>query len=420
MIERIRDSVLNEEYSLVRHPSGLRIYLAPKKGFSSYYAIYGTAYGSLDTDFSKNGGEMVSVPEGIAHFLEHKLFESEELDAFELFSKTGAYANAYTSFDKTCYLFGCSERFEENLEILLGFVSSPYFTKETVQKEQGIIGQEIVMYDDSPDWRVMFNLLKALYHKNPVRIDIAGTVESISHIDDKLLYECYNTFYNPDNMFLVIVGDFDEEKILELIDKKLKPRECVSIKRKKADEPKEILESYTECKLAVSQEVFMIGFKDEADGYVSDLRAVSMEILLEMLCSKASSLYKRLMEEGLIGKEPETEYFVTRDVACVLIGGEGNQGKRISEEVLKEAENMRKNGIDKELFEIIKRAKYGEAVMSFDNVQSIASRLVSSAVSGNGAYEEIEALRNVSPDDVEKCLELFKEENMALSVVKGE
>ncbi len=420
MIERIKDETLGEGYSLHRHPSGLRIYIANKPGFSSYHAIFGTVYGSLDTDFSKNGEPPVSVPEGIAHFLEHKLFESEELDAFELFSKTGAYANAYTSFDKTCYLFGCSGNFEENLKILLGFVSSPYFTAETVKKEQGIIGQEIVMYDDSPDWRVMFNLLRALYHKNPVRIDIAGTVQSISHIDDKLLYECYNTFYNPENMFLVLVGDIDEENILRLINENLKAREGVKIERIKSDEPKEIKEAYTECRLAVSEELFMIGFKDVAEGYAPPKRQIEMEILLEMLAGKASPLYKKLLDEGLIGASLDSEYFVTRDVACVLIGGEGKNGKRISEEILKEAQKMREEGLDTELFEAIRRSKYGEAVMSFDNVQSVASRLVSAAVSGSGAYDDIEALKNIKADDLKGCLELIKEENMALSVVKGE
>ena len=289
MTERITDKILGESYLKVEHPSGLKIYLAKKSGFSSYYAIFGTAYGSIDTCFSRNGGKAVSVPEGIAHFLEHKLFESEELDAFQLFSKTGAYANAYTSFDRTCYLFGCSSKFEENLKILLEFVQSPYFTAETVKKEQGIIGQEIVMYEDDPEWRVMFNLLKILYHKHPVRIDIAGTVESISHIDDKLLYECYNTFYNLSNMFLCLVGDFDEEEILHIIDENLKVGEKVEIKRETAAEDDSIVEGYTEQKLAVANPLFMIGFKDKSNsGYVGLRRRVAMDILLEMLCGTAS------------------------------------------------------------------------------------------------------------------------------------
>ena len=158
-----------------------------KAGFNSSYAIFGTKYGSIDTTFSVNGEE-TTVPEGIAHFLEHKLFESEDGDAFSKYAKTGAYANAFTSFDRTCNLFSCSDKFYDNLDILLSFVQSPYFTEETVKKEQGIIGQEIRMYDDSPGWRVMFNMLTAMYRNHPVRIDIAGTVESIAEIDYDLLY----------------------------------------------------------------------------------------------------------------------------------------------------------------------------------------------------------------------------------------
>jgi len=414
------DEIIGESYGYQKHSSGLNIYLCPKAGYSSYYAIFGTKYGSIDTCFSVGDSSPRPVPEGIAHFLEHKLFESEELDAFELFSKTGAYANAYTSFDKTCYLFECSSNFEENLKILLNFVSSPYFTKETVEKEQGIIGQEIKMYDDSPDWRVMFNLLKALYYKNPVRIDIAGTVESIAQIDDELLYRCYNTFYNPNNMFLVVVGDFSVTKLLKFIGENLKVRESVSINRQTSTEPKEIREKYTECTLAVSSPLYMIGFKDEAKGYPSLKRQVEMDILLEMLCGKASPLYKKLMDEGLIGNQLDQEYFCTRDVACVMIGGEGENGERIKEEIINAALRMKATGIDTELFEIIRRSKYGESVRSFDNIRSIASRLVSTAVSGEDAYKELEILREVSPADIFPLLEVISEENCALSIVKGE
>ena len=421
MTERITDKILGESYLKVEHPSGLKIYLAKKSGFSSYYAIFGTAYGSIDTCFSRNGGKAVSVPEGIAHFLEHKLFESEELDAFQLFSKTGAYANAYTSFDRTCYLFGCSSKFEENLKILLEFVQSPYFTAETVKKEQGIIGQEIVMYEDDPEWRVMFNLLKILYHKHPVRIDIAGTVESISHIDDKLLYECYNTFYNLSNMFLCLVGDFDEEEILHIIDENLKVGEKVEIKRETAAEDDSIVEGYTEQKLAVANPLFMIGFKDKSNsGYVGLRRRVAMDILLEMLCGTASPLYKRLSDEGLIGNGIDHEYFCTRDMAAVLISGEGDKSAEILEKLMEEAENIRKKGLDSELFEIIRKSKYGECVSAFDNVQSIASMLVSSHITGDKLFDEMEILRSITTNDVYECLEVFSSEKCARSVVKGE
>ena len=206
---------LGESYTKAVHSSGLEIYIMEKPQFSSCYAIFGTKYGSIDTEFSVDGKDTVRVPEGIAHFLEHKLFESEDGDAFNKYALTGASANAYTSFDRTCYLFSCSDKFYENLDILLNFVQSPYFTEATVSKEQGIIAQEIKMYDDSPAWRVMFNMLKTMFKKHPVSIDIAGTVESIAEIDAGLLYKCYETFYNPSNMFICIAGNVDTNAVLK-------------------------------------------------------------------------------------------------------------------------------------------------------------------------------------------------------------
>ena len=179
---QIQSKTLQDSYYKLQHKTGLTIYVYPKEGYSSTYAIFGTKYGSVNRIFSVDHQEKITVPDGIAHYLEHKLFESEDGDAFSRYAKTGASANAYTSFDKTCYLFSCTQNFEQSLEILLDFVQTPYFTPQTVQKEQGIIGQEIKMYDDSPDWRVMFNLLEAMYHNHPVKIDIAGTVASIANI----------------------------------------------------------------------------------------------------------------------------------------------------------------------------------------------------------------------------------------------
>ncbi|MFR5876979.1 MAG: EF-P 5-aminopentanol modification-associated protein YfmH, partial [Eubacterium sp.] len=194
-IKEIKSDILDEKYFEMNHPTGLKIYVFPKDNYKSAYAIFGTKYGSIDTRFKRSDSDTwTEVPEGIAHFLEHKLFESEDLDAFERYAKTGASANAYTSFDKTCYLFQCSDNFKESLKILLDFVQNPYFTEQTVQKEQGIIGQEITMYLDVAGWMSTFNLLRCFYHKHPVRIDIAGTVDSIAEITDKLLYDCYNTY----------------------------------------------------------------------------------------------------------------------------------------------------------------------------------------------------------------------------------
>ena len=199
---------LDETLYTMVHPTGLKIYVMPKKGFSKTYAIYGTQFGSVNNTFVPLGEtKPVKVPDGVAHFLEHKMFEqSDGTNAFDLFSRYGANANAFTSFTNTCYLFSCTEHFDQCFAHLLDYVQKPYFTDENIQKEQGIIGQEIKMYDDDGEWKVMFNMLKAIYCNNPVRIDIAGTVESISEIDKKVLYDCYNTYYNPANMAVAVAG----------------------------------------------------------------------------------------------------------------------------------------------------------------------------------------------------------------------
>ena len=219
--ELIENKRIGEKYYKLHHKSGLTIIVYPKEGFNSTYAQIGTNFGSINNHFITNGRK-IKVPDGTAHYLEHKLFESEEGDAFTQYAKTGALANAYTSFEKTCYLFSCTEKFRESLEILLDLVQSPYFTPETVAKEQGIIGQEIKMYDDSPDWRVMMNLQQAMYHNNPINIDIAGTVETIAEITPEILYDCYNSYYNLNNMVMCIAGRVSPEEVLEIADRKLK------------------------------------------------------------------------------------------------------------------------------------------------------------------------------------------------------
>ena len=211
-IEKVTGERARDSYYKIQHPSGLSIYLYPKESCSTAYAVFGAKYGSIDTCFQRSDEtKPETVPEGIAHYLEHKLFESEDGDAFERFAKTGASANAFTSFESTCYLFSCTDQLYESLEILLDFVQSPHFTEESVAKEQGIIGQEIKMYDDDPQWRVMFNYLRAMYHTHPIRQDIAGTVESIAEITPEYLYRCYRTFYNLGNMALCIAGRLDVE-----------------------------------------------------------------------------------------------------------------------------------------------------------------------------------------------------------------
>ncbi len=418
MEKQIFESDIGESYTLAALQNGLKVYICEKPYYSSAYAVFGTKYGSVDTAFSKNGGDTICVPEGIAHFLEHKLFESEDGDAFSKYAKTGAMANAFTSFDRTCYLFSCSDNFDENLEILLDFVQSPYFTKETVEKEQGIIGQEIRMYDDSPSWRVLFNMLSAMYVNHPVKIDIAGTVESISKIDSDLLYKCYETFYNPSNMFICIAGNVDTKQVLKKIESSVKNSEKIDIHRAGIDEPSTVNKNYVEQKFPVLTPMFCYGFKQKIESPYRRIKSkVCVELLLEIICGEASPLYKRLMDEGLINDEFDFEYFTGRDYASIIFSGESQEPKRVAEEISKEIANIREHGFDKKLFSAVKCSLYGDAVRSFNSVESIALSLTDCAVSDFDLFEKIKFLKTVSYDDVLKRIDIFDDELSVLSVI---
>ncbi|MBQ6601237.1 MAG: insulinase family protein, partial [Clostridia bacterium] len=352
-MKKIRNELLKEEYYEIDHKSGLKIFVMEKPDYSGAFAMFGTRYGSVDTCFRLKGeNDYTSVPEGIAHFLEHKLFESEELDAFERFAKTGANANAFTSFDRTCYIFQCSDNFNENLEILLDFVKAPYFTEETVQKEQGIIGQEIRMYQDDPDWQVLFNLLRGLYVNNPVRIDIAGTVESIAEINADLLYSCYKTFYNNSNMCLAVAGNVKAEEVVAIADKILKNEEPVEFEQIVPEEPYEVATSYTEETLGVEAPKFALGFKEKSKDIIpSPKKVILYNLALEIIAGKFSPLYTRLLEEGLINTAFGKEFFYGRGFASVLFSGESKEPERVRDEILAEIERIKKDGINSQDFE---------------------------------------------------------------------
>ncbi len=419
MQKTVFESPLGHSYVKAVLPSGLKIYIMEKPLNSSSYALFGTRYGSIDTHFSKNGGEEIAVPEGIAHFLEHKLFESEDGDAFTRFAATGASSNAYTSFDRTCYLFSCTDRFYDNLEILLDFVQSPYFTAQTVQKEQGIIGQEIRMYDDSPAWRVMFNMLGKLYRKHPVHIDIAGTTESIAKIDDKLLYECYETFYNPSNMFICIAGNVDADKCLKMIEEGIHHKEPIEITRADFEDNDDVTEHYVEQQLDVASPIFCLGYKQKNATPVRRLKTrVCMALLLEVICGEASPLYAKLIREGLINDEFSAEYFNGYGYASLVFEGESSDPKRVAEEISAEIKRLREDGIDKKLFSAAKCSLYGEAIRRFDSVDGIASQLSECAISDYDLFEELKLLKAVTAEDVYKRLVTIEAENSVLSVVR--
>ena len=420
-IKEIKSEILEEKYFEINHPSGLKIFVMPKENYSSAYAIFGTQYGSIDTRFRRSDSdEWTEVPEGIAHFLEHKLFESEELGAFERYAKTGASANAYTSFDKTCYLFQCSDNFKASLEILLDFVQNPYFTAQTVEKEQGIIAQEIRMYQDEAGWMSMFNLLRCFYHKHPVKIDIAGTVESIAQITDKLLYSCYNTFYNLHNMALAVVGNVEVDDVLEVCDKCLKESEELSIEKSFEDEPGDIVCSSFDYNLEVSVPVFCFGYKEACKEPIPSFKKyIAVNILLEVIAGKTSPLYTELFEKGLINSSFSKEYFTGWGYEAIIFDGESERPEEVAKAIKKEIARIKKEGIDSELFESVRRTLYGKEIMSFNDIDNIANSIIACEFNNWNIFDAVNIYRELTLEDVQELLsDMMDEQYSALSVVK--
>lgn len=413
----ISNSVLGE-YTIASLDSGLQVYIMEKPDFSSSFAVFGTRYGSVDTSFARNDEPFISVPEGIAHFLEHKLFECEEGDAFTRFAATGAYANAFTSFDRTCYLFSCSTNFKENLDILLDFVQTPYFTEETVKKEQGIIGQEIKMYEDSAGWRVLFNMLKCMYQKHPVSIDIAGTVESISKIDYGLLYESYKTFYNPANMYVCIAGNVSTDEVLEQIEASIKQGNPVKIERAEFEDNEAPKTHYIKQNLEVAKPIFCFGFKEVLNSQRKTLREKCIaDITLELIASECSVLYRKLIDASLINDEFSYDNFCGPGYSALMFDGESSDPEAVSEEILKEIERIKQDGIDKKMFEAIKKSLYGDAVRRFDNTENIVMSMVECAVSSEELFEVLDTLKSIKEEDILKQIKGLTRESSVLSVI---
>lgn len=418
MKKEVFESDFGVSYTKAVLDNGLSVYVMEKPGYNSSYAVFGTRFGSVDISF-ETGGERVDLPAGIAHYLEHKLFESEDGDAFTKYAKTGASANAYTSFDRTCYLFSCSSKFKENFDILLDLVGTPYFTPETVQKEQGIIGQEIRMYDDSPEWRSLFSMLEEMYHAHPVREDIAGTVESIAKIDYKMLYKCYETFYNPSNMFICVCGNVNADEIIKTAQNKIGFGKPCDFKMIEEDEPQTVKSNYTEAKLPVMIPSFCFGFKQKiTEPFVKLKNQVCMSLLLELLAGDCSPLFEKLTKAGLISDEFDSEYFTGRNYAAVIFEGESENPEKVAEEIKREIARLKTEGIDKKLFSAVKCKLYGDLIRRFDSVSGTVSGFVEAAMFNYDLFDEIKLLKTATAGDIYKMLDVFCEENSVLSVIK--
>ncbi|NJI79699.1 insulinase family protein [Clostridioides difficile] len=426
-MEKIVNDILREEVYYEKLQNGLDVYFMPKRGFTKKYAILATNYGSNDLEFIPIGEDKkIRVNEGIAHFLEHKMFEQPDGgDAFDKFSKLGVSANAFTNFTMTAYLFSATENFYESLEHLIDYVQTPYFTDENVEKEKGIIAQEIKMYNDDPDWNVYFNCLKAMYVNYPARIDIAGTVDSIYKITKEELYKCYNTFYNPGNMALFVVGDLDVEKVVDVtkkannydVDKLSK-----SIERFYPEEPKSVKEKEVIEKFPISMPMFNIGFKDSNVGLKGKellRKEIVTDILVGMLFKKGSKLYEDLYMQGLINENFGAGFSSQVDYAFSIIAGDSKEPKKVKDIIIEYIENSKKEGLSKEEFERTKKKKIGSFIKYFDSINFIANSFISYVFKGINILDYLDVVKDITFDEVEERLkEHFKEEYCVISIVE--
>lgn len=425
MTKKIYSELLKETIYYEKLPNGLEIFFMPKAGFTKRYAVFSTNYGSNDLEFvSPHKKERIRVNEGIAHFLEHKMFEQPDgSNAFDKFAEFGANANAYTNFNTTAYLFSSTENFYEGLEHLISYVQTPHFTKENVEKEKGIIAQEIKMYEDNPDWRVFFNTLKGLYVKHPNRIDIAGTVESIYKITEDELYDCYNTFYSPSNMAIFIVGDLEYNSVMDVILKTVKDDNAFEgeLERIFPVEPKEVAKKEIEEKMAVSIPMFSIGFKDnENDLKGRELlkKEIVTEMLLNLLFKKGTVLYEDLYSKNLINENFGSDFTMNKGYGYTMISGETRDFKTVKGKIFEAIKNANEKGLPFEDFDRIKKKKIGGFIKYFDSIEFIANNFLSYHFMGINFLDYVDVIKEVTLDDVnERLKNHLREEYAVVSLV---
>ncbi|MFC4768127.1 EF-P 5-aminopentanol modification-associated protein YfmH [Effusibacillus consociatus] len=416
---------LQEKLYYEKLENGLQIYIMPKPEFNQAFATFSTKYGSIDREFVVPGqNEPVIVPDGIAHFLEHKMFEEEEGDVFQDFAKYGASANAFTSFDMTTYLFSATDHLKENLETLLDFVQRPYLTDENVEKEKGIIGQEIQMYDDNPDWRSYFGVLQGLFKNHPIRIDIAGTIESIAKITKETLMDCYKTFYHPSNMLLFLVGPFEPEETVKLVAdnqarKKISPQG--EIKRIFPEEPTEAAHPRMEVKLSVSIPRCLFGFKEVNPGVSGRdllLRELATAVGFDTLFSRSADLFNRLFNEGLIDKGFSWEYEVSEAYGFSVIGGNTKDPDRLMTIINEELAKVRQNGVAKESFETSRKKLIGKFLEGMDSPRYIARNFTSYRFKDADFFDSIKVLEELTHEQVnQRMAEHFEPKAQTVSLV---
>ncbi len=400
--------------------NGLRVVVVPKAGYRKRYAFFATRYGGMDMRF-RLGGVWQDTPAGIAHYLEHKMFDTEDGSALQTLSQNGAEPNAFTANSMTAYYFDCTDHFEENLRILLSFVSVPYFTQESVEKERGIIAQEIRMTEDSPDWRVYKNLLQCLYRTNPARVPIAGTVESIAEITPETLYACHKAFYAPSNMLLCLVGDVDTEAALALARETLPTEHGADIERDYgAAEDAAVCEKSVTYPMEIAQQQFLVGFKcpGDAEGEALFRQSLVGGLACDILLGESSPLYMRLYDEGLINSSFGSDFDQLPGVAYLYAGGECREPEKVARAIMDEAARLGREGVDETFYQQIRRANFGASLRALGSFENIAVGMADGYFRGFDPYRFPEVYDSISKADVEAFLrENVVEERRAMSIL---
>lgn len=401
-------------------PNGLHVYVDQRPEFTKKYAFLASNYGGKDVAFHHKGKDY-RMPDGVAHFLEHKMFDMPEGNALQTLSKYGASPNAYTSSDITAYHFECIDHFEENLETLVRFVTTTYFTQPSVDKEQGIIGQEIRMNDDDIFWNAYYNMLNCMYAHHPIKTSILGTVESIGQITAETLITCHKAFYHPTNLVLCVAGNVDPQQVCEIaqasidVEESVPPEHCFG-----EQEPHEVLEQYVEARMELATSFYLIGFKMEA-GNTGD--ALLRQILLaglacEAVLGKSSPLYSRLYQEGVVNSSYSYEHEVLPDYAMILLSGEGGDPKKLREEILAEAKRIAAEGIEPTRWERMLKSEYGSYVRGLNGLDSVCRMMSAAHMYQYDFFRFPELFSTLKKEEVEQmAAEIFTAETSTLSVI---
>lgn len=398
--------------------NGLDVYILPKKGFSKTFVTFTTKYGSIDRTFIPHGKEEeVTVPDGIAHFLEHKMFEKEEGDVFQKFSVLGGSANAFTSFTRTAYLFSATDNLYENTEVLLDFVQEPYFTEETVEKEKGIINQEITMYDDLPDWRLYFGAIENLYHNHPVKIDIAGTIESIDKITAEHLYECYETFYHPSNMVLFVVGAVNPEEMMAFIKKNQAKRsfdQPEEITRNFPDEPATAAIPERVLEMDVSKPKLSFGLKCNnvnISGKEMLAQELSIDLLFDILFGRTSAFYKEAYENNLIDESYAYSFSQEHGYGFGMIASDTENPEELAAKIRETIRELIASWtITDEELALIRKRKIGQFMRSLNSIEFIANQFTRYQFNDMDLFDVVPTLESLTIADLKAAFNTICDE----------